>query len=103
MSVKISDLPQIATSLDLMTRFEVEDNAGNSYHSNLAQISSQLSIPESTSDIINDSGFITGITSIDVSNALGFTPLDQTLSFSGNFADLRCLCPSPLKWASFKV
>lgn len=36
------------------------------------------SIPSKTSDLTNDSGFITGITSSDVTTALGFTPYNST-------------------------
>lgn len=35
-------------------------------------------IPTKVSDITNDSGFITGITSSDVTSALGFTPYNAT-------------------------
>ena len=37
-------------------------------------------LPVKTSDLINDSGYITGITSSDVTTALGYTPADNTLS-----------------------
>jgi len=37
-----------------------------------------LSIPENTSDLTNDSGFITGITKSDVTTALGYTPYNST-------------------------
>lgn len=43
-------------------------------------------IPTKTSDLNNDSGFITGINSSDVTNALGYTP--GTSNFSGNYNDL---------------
>ena len=43
-------------------------------------------IPTATSDLTNDSGFITGITSSDVTTALGYTP--GTSNFSGNYNDL---------------
>ena len=43
-------------------------------------------IPTKTSDLTNDSGFITGITSSDVITALGYTP--GTSNFSGAYADL---------------
>ena len=37
-------------------------------------------IPTATSDLTNDSGYITGITSSDVTTALGYTSSDTTLS-----------------------
>lgn len=43
-------------------------------------------IPTKTSDLNNDLGFITGINSTDVTNALGYTP--GTSNFSGNYNDL---------------
>lgn len=43
-------------------------------------------IPIATSDLTNDSGFITGITSSMVTNALGYTP--GTSNFSGSYNDL---------------
>ena len=50
-----------------------------------------LSIPSKTSDLTNDSGYITGISSTDVTNALGYTPQNSvvsvtTLSTSGTIA-----------------
>jgi len=44
------------------------------------------SIPTKTSDLTNDSGYITGITSSDVTTALGYTP--GTSNFSGSYTDL---------------
>lgn len=43
-------------------------------------------IPTATSDLTNDSGYITGITSSDVTTALGYTP--GTSNFSGSYNDL---------------
>lgn len=43
-------------------------------------------IPTATSDLTNDSGFITGITSAMVTSALGYTP--GTSNFSGDYTDL---------------
>ena len=41
-------------------------------------LSNKPTIPTATSDLTNDSGFITGINSSDVTTALGFTPLANT-------------------------
>lgn len=43
-------------------------------------------IPTATSDLTNDSGFITGITSSDVTTALGYTP--GTSDFDGAYSSL---------------
>ena len=74
-------------------------NSGNklsaSYISGLANVattgsysdlSNKPTIPSKTSDLTNDSGFITGITSSDVTTALGYTP--GTSNFSGSYNDL---------------
>lgn len=49
-------------------------------------------IPTATSDLVNDSGFITGINSSDVTSALGYTPVDpsdlSTVATTGNYNDL---------------
>jgi len=41
-------------------------------------LAGNTSIPSNTSDLTNDSGFITGISSSDVTGALGFTPYNST-------------------------
>lgn len=51
-----------------------------------ANKSINITVPTATSDLNNDSGFITGITSSDVTTALGYTP--GTSNFSGDYDDL---------------
>ena len=41
-------------------------------------LAGNTSIPSNTSDLTNDSGFITGVSSSDVTTALGFTPYNAT-------------------------
>lgn len=43
-------------------------------------------IPTAVSELTNDAGYITGITSSMVTNALGYTP--GTSNFSGDYDDL---------------
>ena len=47
---------------------------------------------DNISDLVNDSGFITGINSSDVTSALGYTPVDpsdlSTVATTGNYNDL---------------
>lgn len=61
----------------------------NGYTSNVGTVTSvnnvlpvsgnvTLSIPTATSDLTNDSGYITGITSTDVTTALGYTPYNSS-------------------------
>lgn len=45
-----------------------------------------ITVPTDTSDLTNNAGFITGITSTDVTTALGYTP--GTSNFSGDYDDL---------------
>ena len=61
---------------------DVKVNGTSVVNSGIAQIT----VPTKTSDLTNDSGFITGITSSDVVNALGYTP--GSSNFSGDYADL---------------
>ena len=55
--------------------------------SDVSALPSSTSIPSKTSDLTNDSGFITGITSTDITDALGYTPAsavtEETISSSG--------------------
>ena len=44
----------------------------------ISEYGSAVSIPTKVSDLTNDSGFITGITSTDVTTALGYTPYDSS-------------------------
>ena len=46
----------------------------------------KANLPTKTSDLTNDSGFITGIDSTDIITALGYTP--GTSNFSGDYDDL---------------
>lgn len=45
-----------------------------------------IDIPTSTSELTNDSGYITGITSSDVTNALGYTPPTQDTTYESKAA-----------------
>jgi hypothetical protein len=49
-----------------------------SYSNNTVTLSLSETIPTKTSDLTNDSGFITGISSTDVTTALGYTPYNST-------------------------
>ena len=49
-------------------------------------IARKSEIPTKTSDLTNDSGYITSITSSDITTALGYTP--GTSNFSGSYNDL---------------
>ena len=49
-------------------------------------LATNLDIPTKTSELTNDSGYITNITSSDITTALGYTP--GTSNFSGSYNDL---------------
>ena len=49
-------------------------------------VASKENIPTNISELYNDSGYLTGITSSDVTTALGYTP--GTSNFSGSYNDL---------------
>ena len=58
----MKNLSGINDNLDIATKKYVDDSIG------------AISIPTKVSDLTNDSGYITGITSSDVITALGYTP-----------------------------
>lgn len=54
------------------------DLSSVAFSGNYNDLSNKPYIPVKTSDLDNDSGFITGITSSDVTSALGYTPYDSS-------------------------
>lgn len=61
-----------------------------------------VTIPTNTSDLTNDSGFITGISSSDVTTALGYTPYNSTnpngyTSNAGTVTSVRVQATSPVR------
>ena len=83
-AVQPGDLATVATSgsyNDLSNKPTIpaaQVNSDWNAVSGVAQILNKPTIPAATSDLTNDSGFITGITSSDVTTALGYTPYDST-------------------------
>lgn len=64
-------------------------------------IATNLTVPTKTSDLTNDSGFITGISSSDVTSALGYTPYNSTnpngyTSNQGTVTSVRVRALSPI-------
>lgn len=57
-----------------------------------SNVTANITVPTKTSDLTNDDGFITGITSSDVTTALGYTPVNPsnlaTVATSGSYNDL---------------
>lgn len=58
----------------------------DAFSGNYNDLTNKPTIPTATSQLTNDSGFITGITSNMVTTALGYTP--GTSNFSGDYDDL---------------
>ncbi len=77
---------------DLSIYAESSDLATVATTGSYNDLSNKPSIPTATSDLTNDSGFITGITSGDVTTALGYTPTNPsslaTVATSGSYNDL---------------
>lgn len=79
-----ADLATVATSgsyTDLSNKPTIpaaQVNSDWNATSGVAQILNKPSIPTDTSDLTNGAGFITGITSSDVTTALGYTPYNSS-------------------------
>lgn len=88
-----SDIPDVSnfvtdTELDteLANYVETTDLATVATTGDYDDLTNKPTIPTKTSDLTNDSGFITGIDSTDIITALGYTP--GTSNFSGDYDDL---------------
>lgn len=104
-----SDIPSVSdfiTEDEVDTKLEDYELKSDAFSGDYNDLENKPSIPTNTSDLTNDSGFITnsalsgyatetwvenkgyitGITSSDVTNALGYTP--GTSNFSGSYNDL---------------
>lgn len=77
------DTKTIATKEDLNDY----EPASEAFSGDYNDLDNKPTIPTDTSDLTNGAGFITGITSTDVTTALGYTP--GTSNFSGNYDDLN--------------
>ena len=57
-----------------------------------SNVTANITVPTKTSDLTNDDGFISGITSSDVTTALGYTPANSaslaTVATTGDYDDL---------------
>ena len=71
---EIPDVSNFATKQEL----QLIENEIPTKASDIGALPDTVNIPSKTSDLTNDSGFITGITSSDVTTALGYTPYNST-------------------------
>ena len=60
-------------------------NKPSLFSGNYNELYNRPAIPTNTSDLTNDSGFITGITSSQVTTALGYTPQNAATAFTGDY------------------
>ena len=67
-------------------------NNGGKVTYNGSEIAKKSDIPTNVSSFTNDSGYITGINSSDVTSALGYTPVDPsslaTIAYTADYTDL---------------
>lgn len=84
-----NDIPDVSGFIsddDLSKVLEDYELKSEAFSGSYNDLTDKPTIPTKTSDLNNDSGYITGINSSDVITALGYTP--GTSNFSGNYNDL---------------
>lgn len=75
----LSNKPTIPTVNNATLTIQKNGSAVKTFTANAsADVTCNITVPTKTSDITNDSGYITGITSSDVTTALGYTPYNST-------------------------
>ena len=82
----IPDVSEFITDDDLSQALEDYELKSEAFSGSYNDLTDKPTIPTKTSDLQNDSGFITGITSNMITSALGYTP--GTSNFSGDYDDL---------------
>ena len=89
----LSNKPTIPTVNNATLTIQKNGTTVNTFTANASSnVTANITVPTKTSDLTNDDGFITGITSGDVTTALGYTPVDPsslaTVATSGSYNDL---------------
>jgi hypothetical protein len=75
----LTNKPTVPTVNDAILTIQKNGTAVNTFSANAStNVTANIEVPTKTSDLTNDSGYITGITSSDVTTALGYTPYDST-------------------------
>lgn len=70
--------PTVPSHVKSITQSNITSwNNKSDFSGNYNDLSNKPTIPSKTSDLTNDSGFISGITSSDVTTALGYTPQEE--------------------------
>ena len=89
----LSNKPTIPTVNNATLTIQKNGTTVNTFTANSnSNVTANITVPTKTSDLTNDDGFITGITSGDVTTALGYTPVNPstlaTVATSGSYNDL---------------
>ena len=89
----LSNKPTIPTVNNATLTIQKNGTTVNTFTANASSnITANITVPTKTSDLTNDNGFISGITSGDVTTALGYTPVNPstlaTVATSGSYNDL---------------
>lgn len=74
----LSNTPTIPTVNNATLTIQMNGTTVNTFTANASSnVTANITVPTKTSDLTNDDGFITGITSSDVTTALGYTPYNS--------------------------
>ena len=91
----LSNTPTIPTVNDATLTIQQNGTTVNTFTANASSnVTANITVPTDTNDLTNGAGYITGITSSDVTTALGYTPLSNStkygadLSYSSNTLQL---------------
>ena len=75
----LSNTPTIPTVNNATLTIQKNGTTVKTFTANAStDVTANITVPTKTSDLTNDDGFITGITSSDVTTALGYTPYNAT-------------------------
>ena len=75
----LSNKPTIPTVNNATLTIQKNGTIVNTFTANASSnVTANITVPTKTSDLTNDDGFITGITSSDVTTALGYTPYNSS-------------------------
>ena len=75
----LSNKPTIPTVNNAILTIQKNGTTVNTFTANASSdVTANITVPTDTSDLTNNAGFITGITSSDVTTALGYTPYNST-------------------------
>jgi hypothetical protein len=85
--------PTIPTVNDATLTIQKNGTTVNTFTANASSnVTANITVPTDTNDLTNGAGYITGINSTDVTNALGYTPVDPsnlaTVATTGDYDDL---------------